>query len=119
MKTKHIFFVLTTLMLLGACKKGFLDQVPNNVFTLDEVFKRRTETEKYLANVYGYIRDEANQWNGNPWFGISDEGDVTYNRPSHPTYAMNIGAWDASSNYFNFWTHYYRGIRAATTFYQR
>jgi starch-binding outer membrane protein, SusD/RagB family len=119
MKAKYMFFALTYFMLLGACKKGFLDQVPNNVFTLDEVFKRRTETEKYLANVYAYIRDEANQWDGNPWLGLSDEGDVTYNRPAYPTFAMNLGAWDPTKDYFNFWTQYYRGIRAATTFYQR
>ncbi len=119
MKTKYLFFVLASFMMVSSCKKGFLDQVPNNVFTLDEVFKRRTETEKYLANVYGYVRDEANQWSGNPWLGLSDEGDVTYNRPGYPTYAMNLGAYNASSGYYNFWTHYYRGIRAATTFYQR
>src|SRR5687767_2016096 len=110
-----------SLPVLPACKKNFLDEVPDNLLTLDEVFKRRTETEKYLANVYSYIRDEANQWNdgGNPWLGLSDEVDVTWNRSNYPTFAMNLGAWNASSNYYNFWTHYYRGIRSATTFIQR
>jgi hypothetical protein len=123
MKKINIIFsvLLASTMVLTACKKGFLDQVPDSLLTLDEVFKRRTETEKYLANVYSYTRDEANQWNngGNPWLGLSDEMDITWNRSNYPTYAMNLGVWDASSGYYNFWTHYYRGIRAATTFIQR
>jgi starch-binding outer membrane protein, SusD/RagB family len=121
--TTHIFIAVLVMNVpvLHSCKKNFLNEVPDNLLTLDEVFKRRTETEKYLANVYSFIRDEANQWNdgGNPWLGLSDEADVTWNRSNYPTFAMNLGAWNASSNYYNFWTHYYRGIRNATTFFHR
>src|SRR5690606_7257127 len=31
-------------------------------------------------------------------------------------FQVNLGNWNASSDYWNFWAHYYKGIRSATTF---
>lgn len=104
---------------LGSCQKGFFDQVPNDRMTIDEVFQRRLPSEQYLANIYNYLKDETGQTLANdvPWMGLSDEGDVTYT--THNIYPMNLGNWNASSNFFNFWDHYYSGIRSATYFIQR
>lgn len=115
------FIIFTVIAVtLASCQKDFLNQVPDDRLTIEQVFQRRQQTEEYLANIYNYIRDEAWQWNStsNPWLGISDEGDITYARSTHPTYYMNIGVWDQSSYYFDFWPHYYNGIRAATYFMQ-
>ncbi|MBC9932146.1 RagB/SusD family nutrient uptake outer membrane protein [Chitinophaga qingshengii] len=40
-----------------ACKKPFLDIVPDNVVTLKNAFANRTEAEKYLYTCYGYLPD--------------------------------------------------------------
>lgn len=101
----------------SACKK-FLDQVPDDKQTIDDVFKKKSESEKYLAGVYSYIKQNTD-WNGNnsPWEGLSDEIDITYN--DYPTFAMNLGQWDKNRTDYNYWTHYYQGIRRASYFMQR
>jgi hypothetical protein len=118
---RNIFFkavlVIAVMSSLSACKK-FLDQVPDDRQTIDDVFKKRVESEKYLAGVYTYLRSNGD-WNtgGSPWEGLSDEIDVTYN--DYATFAMNTGNWDKSRADFNFWTFYYQGIRRASYFMQR
>lgn len=108
-----LLVVFLCIGLFTSCKKDFLDQMPDDIITLEEVFNRRDLSEEFLANVYNYIRDEAHRTNNTPWDVISDDADVSQrNTP----FQVNIGNWSASSNYWNFWTHYYKGIRSATTF---
>ena len=121
---RHTYKSIVVIALMTiSCSKEFFNQVPDDRMTIDEVFQRREESERYLANVYNYIRDESDQTlNGGspnfgvPWLGASDEGDITYT--SQPTYKINLGNWDASNTFYDFWTHYYAGIRAATYFMQ-
>jgi starch-binding outer membrane protein, SusD/RagB family len=122
MKKNIIYSVLMLVVLtsaLSSCKK-FLDQVPDDKQTIDDVFKKKIESEKYLAGVYSYIRSNSD-WNtgsgSSPWEGLSDEADVTYN--DYATYSMNLGNWDKNRGDYNFWQHYYRGIRRASYFMQR
>ncbi|MBZ4190897.1 RagB/SusD family nutrient uptake outer membrane protein [Niabella beijingensis] len=112
-------YLLKILMIAGiaalsaGCSKKFLDQVPDDMLTVEEVFNRRDLSEAWLANTYNYIRDEAHRTNDTPWDVLSDDCDVSQrNAP----YRVNLGNWNASSNYWNFWDHYYKGIRTATTF---
>lgn len=123
---KNIFFYKCLLaaglvLLISSCKK-FLSQVPDDKLTIDDVFKRKSTTEQYLANVYGYIRSQ-NDWsndnssNGTPWEGLSDELDITYN--DAPTYSLNLGQWDRNRGVYNFWAYYYKGIRSASYFMER
>ncbi|WP_025763032.1 RagB/SusD family nutrient uptake outer membrane protein [Dyadobacter tibetensis] len=119
MKKFIYIFLLTVSLGISSCSEDFLNQVPNDRLTIDQVFQRREESERYLYGVYSYIRDESNQWNSNPWMGGSDEADMTWARGGYNSYFMNIGSWDATSGFFNFWTHYYQGIRTATYFMQR
>ena len=86
-KNKSLIYILTGIIAMTtllSCKKNFLDQVPDDRITIDGVFQSKNETEKYLANVYGYIRDEWMQmWDfgeGQPWLGCSDEADMTWAR---------------------------------------
>ncbi|MGJ1386481.1 RagB/SusD family nutrient uptake outer membrane protein [Sphingobacterium spiritivorum] len=97
----------------SSCNKDYLDQVPDDRLTLEEVFNRRDLSESWLANTYNFIRDEAHRTNDTPWDVISDDNDVSQrNTP----FQVNLGNWNASSNYWNFWEHYYKGIRTATTY---
>ncbi|RNI33020.1 RagB/SusD family nutrient uptake outer membrane protein [Rufibacter immobilis] len=105
------------LLLTGSCQEDFLDQVPDDRLTIEQVFMRRETSEQYLANVYNYIKDESYLTNNAPWIGLSDEGDITYDRPGYLTFLMNIGNWSAASGYYdNYYSDYYKGIRSATTF---
>ncbi|WP_245541995.1 RagB/SusD family nutrient uptake outer membrane protein [Proteiniphilum acetatigenes] len=114
--SRYKFFGLPAIMIIMAffsCNDDFLNQVPDDILTLEEVFNRRDLSEEWLANVYNYIRDEAHRTNSPPWDNISDDSDVS--QRGNP-FQVNLGNWNASSNYWNFWTDYYKGIRDATTF---
>lgn len=105
--------VSCVLSLNTACYKDFLDQVPDDRLTIDEIFDRREQSEGWLANTYNYIRDEAHRTNSTPWDILSDDNDVSQRNDA---FRVNLGNWNASSNYWNFWEHYYKGILTATTF---
>jgi hypothetical protein len=113
----NTFLAITIISVLSACQKDFLDQVPDDRLTIDDVFKRRSDAERYLANVYSHIKSD-NDWNtsNSPWEGLSDEIDVTYN--DYPTYFMNTGNWDKNNDNYPYWRDYYRGIRSASYFLQ-
>ncbi|HUP14077.1 MAG TPA: RagB/SusD family nutrient uptake outer membrane protein, partial [Niastella sp.] len=116
----YIFTAITLLTFLS-CKKGFFNQVPDDQLNIEQVFQRRNLSEEYLANVYNYIKDEA--WlaaNIAPWAGLSDEGDITYDRVNFNTYPVNIGNWSPSSTYWDndLYNSFYKGIRSASYFMQ-
>jgi len=112
-KILRIYTLMAAALMLSSCS-DFLDQVPDDRQTIDEVFKKKATSEQYLANVYSYIRDESNQWSNNPWTANSDELIPAWNK--YATYSINVGNWDAGNSPFSFWGHYYNGIRSATFF---
>lgn len=101
------------LVLLSACSK-YLDQVPNDRQTIEEVFQKKRPSEEYLANVYNYIRDESDQWNVNPWTGNCDEVNVAWAKWT--IYQVNVGNFSPGTSPFYTWQSYYNGIRSATFF---
>jgi hypothetical protein len=119
---KYIYITLVTCLTLAtSCKKGFLDQVPNDRLTLDETFSNRATAEKFLANIYNNIPDEFGQRNpgggrnAGLWTGGSDEADFVWGFVQ--SNSMNIGSWDANTGFVgDFWNNYYKGIRSASFF---
>ncbi|TCC90116.1 RagB/SusD family nutrient uptake outer membrane protein [Pedobacter frigiditerrae] len=119
---KYIYIAfVASLTLVTSCKKGFLDQVPNDRLTLDETFTNRTTAEKFLNNVYSRIPDEYDQRNPNTgrnagiWTSASDEAEYVwgFNQGNN----VNIGSWDANTGFVNdYWNNFYRGIRSASFF---
>lgn len=67
MKRSTIFFIRCTAIvtvaalstMFAACKKGFLDVVPDNVATIDNAFTNRQEAEKFLFTCYNYLPQEG------------------------------------------------------------
>jgi hypothetical protein len=110
-----IFFIL--IFSVTSCD-DYLDQVPDDILTIEQVFQRKRYSEDFLANIYSYVPDESHRTSPVPWDPCSDDLDVTYDRSGYNSYKMNFGNWDASSDYYNFWDDYYSGIRAATYFMQ-
>jgi len=94
----------------------YLNTIPDNQVSIQDVFKRKASTEQYLANVYSYMRTEMGWSNESPWEGISDEVDVTY--PDYVTALINQGSMTSGKGWFNYWGFYYKGIRSATYFIQ-
>lgn len=118
---KHIIISGLMLIILASCKKDFFNQVPDDQLNIEQVFQRRSLSEEYLANVYNYIKDDS--WLAatvSPWVGLSDEGDITYDRTNFWTYPINIGNWSPSTTYFDadLYNSYYKGIRSASYFIQ-
>jgi hypothetical protein len=124
---KNILIKISSCFLfiaISSCKKGFLDQVPDDRLTTDKIFNSNETTMNFLANVYSFIPDEANQrfvttgsgkGNSGPWTGASDEAEYTWSFVTSNN--MNIGAWDPTNGFVNtFWTRFYQGIRAASDF---
>ncbi|WP_205686972.1 RagB/SusD family nutrient uptake outer membrane protein [Chitinophaga rhizosphaerae] len=118
-KLTYPLFLIAAAMLAPACNKDFLNQVPDDRITIEQVFKRRKYSEEYLANIYNTLPNDAYR-NTSPWEGMSDDADITYDRPGsgYDTYPANLGNWSAASNYFNYWGKYYQGIRSASFFMQ-
>lgn len=119
---KYIFITFVACLTFAAsCKKGFLDQVPNDRLTLEETFTNRATAEKFLNNVYSQIPDEFGQRDPNTnrnagiWTGASDEGEFVwgFNKANN----VNIGSWDSNTGFVNdYWNNFYRGIRSASFF---
>jgi len=120
---KKINIILATVILMSvsfSCKKGFLDQVPNDRLTLDATFNNSTSAVQFLANTYSYFPDEANQQNApgsnaGVWTGGSSEAEFDWGFV--PSQNINNGGYDASSGFVSsYWDGYYQGIRSATIF---
>ncbi|UZR96713.1 RagB/SusD family nutrient uptake outer membrane protein [Chondrinema litorale] len=115
-----IYITILFLFLSFSCQEGFLDQVPDDRLGLEETFSHRNTLERFLANIYSQIPDEAGQRfvassNAGPWTGGSDEAEFVWGFVTSNN--MNIGAWDATSGFVSaFWSNYYRGIRSAGDF---
>lgn len=113
MKSPKFIYIFFLLPLLAACS-DYLDQVPNDRITMDEVFQKQDPTEKYLANVYSYVPDESGAWEAIPWTGNVDEIEVAWAK--YPIYRINNGNWNAGDAPFDRWSFYYKGIRSASYF---
>jgi len=118
---KTLIYTVGALLLVGnyGCKK-FLNQVPDDRLTFEQLYQRKNTVDQALANVYSTLpeqnQDRSASAAGNigPWTAASDEADYTL--PNF-TENVNTGAWDATSGQVNYhWQNYYRGIQAASTF---
>ncbi|WP_316772854.1 RagB/SusD family nutrient uptake outer membrane protein [Pedobacter frigiditerrae] len=120
MKKTLIYTVAALLTISNYSCKKYLDQVPDDRLTFEQVYERKATVERALSNVYANLPDQNNdrfpsqQGNVGPWTAASDEADYTL-----PNFSENVnsGAWDATRGEVNYhWQNYYRGIQAASTF---
>ena len=64
--------ILFFTVFIAACKKDYLDIVPDNVATIDNAFTNRNEAEKYLFTCYSYLPQESSIYE-NPAMLAGDE----------------------------------------------
>jgi starch-binding outer membrane protein, SusD/RagB family len=120
---RSIYFLLTgCLLLLGSCKK-YLQTVPSDVLTVDDIFTSKANVDQYLANIYSSLPDEMEQRfagsdNSGVWEGASD--DAKYNWDFVYTNQMNLSVWsNTDGTVETYWSSYYQAIRNATDFMNR
>lgn len=113
-KNIYAFIIIVAGLTITSCS-DYLDQVPDDVINIDDVFAKRTDVEKYLANVYSYIPEEE-RVNQNA-SGIGDELDITFAEYDE-TY-INKGDMTPSKGYRQSWSNYYKGIRSASIFIEK
>jgi hypothetical protein len=94
---------------LHSCKK-YLDVVPDNVSTIDNVFKLRVEAEKFLFTCYSYLPK-----NGDGWYNaaLTTADEIWYPQNDqthwHPAFRIAQGQQTVASPYFNEWQGSYKG----------
>lgn len=105
--------ILSSCTALSSC--SFLDQVPDDVISLEAVFSTKNDVERYLNTTYNYIPSELNPKNsGTP---ICDEMDFPW--PEYEENYINNGSMSPTKGYRQSWGGYYKGIRQASTFISR
>ncbi|HMP91234.1 MAG TPA: RagB/SusD family nutrient uptake outer membrane protein, partial [Phnomibacter sp.] len=113
MKVMHKVFYVTLILSLSylqGCRKGFLDTVPDNITTLEDVFNSRAMSEQWLARIYSAVPDPWQTPYTTQWDGMTDDMDYTW-----ISLAMNNGAL-VPDNTAGYWQGYYQAIRYAAIF---
>ncbi|TDQ08133.1 RagB/SusD family nutrient uptake outer membrane protein [Pedobacter metabolipauper] len=104
---KNIALVsMVFLTSLSACKKNYLDIVPDNLPTLDNSFTSRVEAEKFLFTCYSFLPREGNP-DSNPGFNAGDElwfyKDPIFDFFRIDPYLIARGRQNKSAPYMNYW----------------
>lgn len=108
--------ILITASMLGCLSlpscDSFLNQVPDDVISLEAVFSTRKDVERFLNTVYNYIPQEQDPTKGGG--PVCDELDFPW--PEYEENYINNGAMTPSKGWRQSWSNYYKGIRQAATF---
>jgi hypothetical protein len=120
MKTRYIYslIALSFVILLGACKKDFLNTKPTDLLSKDAIFSDSTVTETYVVG--RYIGVSLSWEEGKPSFqrglerpflsSLTDESIATQNFDSY-LFQQGIQTPDNEGFMGNFWIRGYRSIR--------
>src|SRR5882757_5032585 len=113
MKTRYIYslIALSYVILLGSCKKDFLNTKPTDLISQDAIFSDSTVTEAYVVG--RYIGVSLTWEEGKPSFqrgferpflsSLSDESIATQNFDSN-LFQQSIQTPDNEGFMGNFWT---------------
>ncbi len=119
MKTKILSILMAGGVFLSSCA-GFLDQIPDDVLTVDDIFKSKNYVDNYLTQIYANLPNEmaqrfvGTQFSG-PWTAASDE--AKYNWDFNYANNMNKSTWSTTDGSVStFYDNYYKSIRNATDF---
>jgi len=112
-KIKTIIYLSLLAFMSSSCS-DFLDKMPDDQKTMDMVWSKKKETEKYLYNVYAKLPNESNMWSDVPWSGTSDEADYVW--PRYLTSLINLGNWNPVNSRYEKWNEFYSAIRTSFVF---
>lgn len=112
MKKYIVACLLAGSGLFATSCSDYLDIVPDNVISLEEVFKTRKGAEEFLNTVYSVIPRNQDPQNGTA--PICDEMDFPW--AEYEENSINEGGMSPSKGWRQKWGGYYTGIRNASTF---
>lgn len=115
-KSIKLFVIAGLLICFSSCE-DFLDKRPDDMLTIDDIFRSRSRSQSYLSSTYSFIPDELAMQNNYNMLGICDEGDFIWT--ASWARQINVGNWNTSSGYYDKWNPFYKGIRSATVFINR
>lgn len=119
---RKIYFTcyLIALSLLSSC--NYLDVIPDNIATVDMIFRTRANAEKLLFTCYGYLPEHGNV-NQNPGLGSSEEvwnvKEETFYYTNTNSFRIAKGLQNVDNPYLNYWNGDYKiwkGIRDCNIF---
>lgn len=120
MKTKLLSIIAATGVFLSTSCVGFLDQIPDDVLTVEDIFKSRNYVDNYLAQIYANIPNEmaqrfvGTQYSG-AWTAASDES--KYNWDFNYANNLNKSTWSTTDGTVSsYWDNFYKSIRNSTDF---
>lgn len=114
---KYIVSLIFVLVPFFTGCDHFLDVELDNQIKMEEVFNKRSTTEKYLAQVYGFVPQHYN-WHENATGAcvpMSDEALFSWLSGLGYHSYLN-GTWSVTSNNYAIWKNMYQGINQATVF---
>ncbi|MGX5690463.1 RagB/SusD family nutrient uptake outer membrane protein [Arcticibacter tournemirensis] len=119
MKTKILSIILAGGLFVSSGCSDFLDQIPDNVLTVEDIFKSKDYVDDYLTQIYANIPNELSQRLGEqfsgPWTAGSDE--AKYNWDFNYANNLNRSTWATTDGTVsNLWNNFYKSIRNATDF---
>jgi hypothetical protein len=117
MKTSTIgLFIAIFCSNLCSCR-NYLDVVPDNISTMDNVFKLRNEAEKYLFTCYSYMPKNGDGWY-NPGLTSADEIWYPQNDQTtwHAAFRIAQGQQNAAAPLFDEWAGARKGGSGNTRF---
>lgn len=108
---RYTAFLTVAVLLFTGCKKGFFDNAPKDLQTIEMVFQNKLEAEHWLSGVYNRLPDVWADGNvtGRGLAELSDE--LELKSPSIIA-AGNL----TSQSSINVYTNYYQAIRLANIF---
>ena len=115
--------VLPALIALFFCGCNYLDVVPENVHTIDDMFADRFAAEKMLASCYWAAPRLGFDWNNNPALMGSMETILNKELRTTPTLRIGLGEDNVTNPVMSYWNgtnnnvrSLYAGIRDCNTF---
>lgn len=124
MKKISIITIVLFLLLNTSCS-DYLDQVPGDRLSLQEIFKTKKGAQSHLASVYVYIPDEYNQRQLHegeiyktygPWTAGSDEAEYAWTGVATHLWNNNTVNANTDQVIYQRWKGWYTGIRSASEF---
>lgn len=108
---KKIYYFILCSFLLTSC--DFLDIVPREVVTEDDIWSNIKNAERALARVYNAMPNDV--MSDDVW-GASDEAWHHWENNNQSSWKYNTGSWGPTDNPFGNWGGRYQDIRRANLF---
>jgi len=111
MKKIHYYIAIIILLSSASCKK-YLDIVPKEVVTEEDIWANIKNAESALARLYMAMPNEMSD----ELWGASDESWHHWENAQQPSWKYNFGSWGPTDNPFGNWEGRYQDIRKANLF---